>query len=231
MIVRKIRLAVISGVTYVETMSQNNDERVELRVPVEDLERWRATAAVGNLTVSEWIRQRCNEVAVDQETIDLVKQRLAEREAVRTRVRVPSGATPPPLQNVSFGRDHLVELLREGWSSDKPLAHNWQRDAFPGKAVSIHAWADARAINWGGPQGYPFRKLRGSSAGAPTLASARFRSLVASGASCSPYQRSRTRRRFRPRPRLRKAAGFDFADRRRRHFVRLSAERGGAGSA
>lgn len=142
-------------------MSPTNDERVELRVPVEDLERWRATAAVENLSVSEWIRQRCNEVAVDQETIDLVKRKLAERDAARARMRIPLASTRPPAhRNVSFDRDHFVELLREGWSSGKPLAHNWQRDAFPGKTVSIHAWADARGINWGGPQGYPVQEAQ-----------------------------------------------------------------------
>ena len=59
------------------------EERVEIRVKSEDLTRWRATAEAEGMTLSDWIRHRCNEVAVDQELIDAVAKKLEER--ARTR--------------------------------------------------------------------------------------------------------------------------------------------------
>ncbi len=74
-------------------MPPKDDERVELRVPADDLKRWRVTASAEGLQLSEWIRRRCNEGAVDQELIDLVDRKLAERDAVeRGDKRAPSKA-------------------------------------------------------------------------------------------------------------------------------------------
>ena len=42
---------------------RTKDERVELRVEPKDLERWRATADAEGLTLSNWIRKCCNDVA------------------------------------------------------------------------------------------------------------------------------------------------------------------------
>lgn len=71
---------------YNPIMSPKDDERVELRVAPEDLKRWRVTASAEGMQLSEWIRRRCNEVAVDQELIDLVDRKLAEERAL-TRER------------------------------------------------------------------------------------------------------------------------------------------------
>ena len=60
-----------------------NDERIELRVPAEDLERWRATAEAEGRTLSQWIRHRCNEVALSAETIAVVQAKSRERELAR----------------------------------------------------------------------------------------------------------------------------------------------------
>jgi len=54
---------------------------VELRVPSDDLKRWRVTAGAEGLQLSEWIRRRCNEISVDQGVIDAVAKKLAERRA------------------------------------------------------------------------------------------------------------------------------------------------------
>jgi uncharacterized protein (DUF1778 family) len=55
------------------------DERVEIRVKPEDLKRWKATADAEGMTLSDWIRHRCNTGAVDQELIDAVAKKLEER--------------------------------------------------------------------------------------------------------------------------------------------------------
>jgi predicted DNA binding CopG/RHH family protein len=44
-------------------------ERVEIRVPREDLKRWRVAASARGLSLSEWIRRRCNDVAIDQDML------------------------------------------------------------------------------------------------------------------------------------------------------------------
>lgn len=61
------------------------DERIEIRVPSEDADRWRATADAENMTLSDWIRRRCNEVAVSAELIRTVEAKKREREAAKQR--------------------------------------------------------------------------------------------------------------------------------------------------
>lgn len=75
-------------------MSPKDDERVEVRVPADDLKRWRVTASAEGLGLSEWIRRRCNEGAVDQEMIDLVNQKLAEE---RERAKRAAAELAPKL--------------------------------------------------------------------------------------------------------------------------------------
>lgn len=59
-------------------------KRVELRVPADDLARWTATAGIRGLLLSEWIRQQCNEGAIDEATIDEATKRLdAKRKSNR----------------------------------------------------------------------------------------------------------------------------------------------------
>ena len=66
---------------------KTHDERIEIRVKADDLERWRATADAAGLTLSNWIRQRCNEVAASKEMIDLVDKKEAERIARQKKGR------------------------------------------------------------------------------------------------------------------------------------------------
>jgi predicted DNA binding CopG/RHH family protein len=47
-------------------------ERVELRVNASDLRRWRVTASIEGVQLSEWIRRCCNAVAVTQSAVDAV---------------------------------------------------------------------------------------------------------------------------------------------------------------
>ena len=54
---------------------KTQDERIEIRVAGEDLERWRATADAFGLTLAAWIRQQCNAAAVDADTIKAVNAR------------------------------------------------------------------------------------------------------------------------------------------------------------
>lgn len=56
----------------------STDDRVELKVPKASLGRWRLTAGVEGLTLSAWIRKTCDVAAVDQETVDAVRE-SAER--------------------------------------------------------------------------------------------------------------------------------------------------------
>ena len=57
------------------------DERIEIRAPSADVERWRATADSESMTLSDWIRRRLNEVALDEETIAEILRKTREREA------------------------------------------------------------------------------------------------------------------------------------------------------
>jgi hypothetical protein len=54
-------------------------KRVDLRVPRADLVRWRTTAGVEGLSLSEWIRTICNASAVDQQTFDAARKMIANR--------------------------------------------------------------------------------------------------------------------------------------------------------
>jgi hypothetical protein len=89
-----------------------DQERIELRVPTSSLKRWRATAAVENLTLSDWIRQRCDEVAVDQELIDDVEKKLKERnERLARHYGGSSGLGPFPASADAIidGKPSVVE--------------------------------------------------------------------------------------------------------------------------
>ncbi len=55
---------------------RTKEERVELRVESDDLERWRATADAEGMTLSNWIRHQCNAVAVSAETIRVVDEKI-----------------------------------------------------------------------------------------------------------------------------------------------------------
>jgi hypothetical protein len=57
-------------------------ERVDLHVPSADLRRWRATAAIDGVLLSEWIRRTCDASAMDQESFEVLK-RNAEQKRVR----------------------------------------------------------------------------------------------------------------------------------------------------
>lgn len=59
------------------------DDRVELRVPTASLRRWHVTAGVEGLTLSAWIRKTCDAVAVDQQTVDTVRESAERRKRGR----------------------------------------------------------------------------------------------------------------------------------------------------
>ena len=75
----------------------------------EDLKRWRATAESQGLTLSEWIRKRCDEVAVSEELIEAVAKKLAERRARLQPRTVREEDVPTPM------------------TSEEHEAHNQQR--------------------------------------------------------------------------------------------------------
>ena len=60
-------------------MTDEPYDRVELRVPKTSLARWRATAGAKNMSLSQWIRERCDEAAVGQEVVDLIAKRGRKR--------------------------------------------------------------------------------------------------------------------------------------------------------
>ena len=62
-------------------------ERVEFRVSTADLVRWRLSAGVEGVTLSEWIRRRCEESAVDQATFDLVKNEVVSKRTAIVRMK------------------------------------------------------------------------------------------------------------------------------------------------
>lgn len=64
---------------------RTKDERVELRVDTADLERWRATADAEGLTLSNWIRKCCNDVALSAETIRVVEEKVRAEKAKKGR--------------------------------------------------------------------------------------------------------------------------------------------------
>jgi uncharacterized protein (DUF1778 family) len=58
------------------------DERVELRVPAEDVALWRAAAERERMTLSDWIRRVCTK-AIDAGVAEHVAARPAKR---RTKI-------------------------------------------------------------------------------------------------------------------------------------------------
>ncbi len=48
-------------------------ERLELRIPASVLARWRVTAALHGISLSEWIRRTCNQDAVDDGDVKLLR--------------------------------------------------------------------------------------------------------------------------------------------------------------
>ncbi len=95
-------------------------ERIELRVSSASLKRWRATAAVENLTLSDWIRNRCDEVAVDQELIDEVEKKIKERNSEMWRKRSDSLAKGYGVSNGPFPVSG--EAIVSGKASDAEIA-------------------------------------------------------------------------------------------------------------
>jgi hypothetical protein len=86
-----------------------HEERVELRVKPEDLKRWRATAESHGMTLSEWIRTRCDEVAVSDELIEAVDKKLAERQA-RLQPEVPMTADQHQAHNQRRRKESMRKL-------------------------------------------------------------------------------------------------------------------------
>ena len=81
-------MTVTDGVRTLSGMTPApNDERVELRVPSSDLDRWRATAEAEGRSLSNWIRHVCNSAAtIDPEFVRYVNQRAkAEERAARKK--------------------------------------------------------------------------------------------------------------------------------------------------
>lgn len=55
--------------------------RLELRVPTEDIKRWRVTAALDGIPLAEWVRRRCNAGAVDQRSVTATDNARRVRDA------------------------------------------------------------------------------------------------------------------------------------------------------
>lgn len=94
-------------------MTPKDDERIDLRVPVEDLKRWRATAALENVSVAEWLRRLGNKFAIDQETIDVFAAKKRERDALLAQGRSPTYPDYPVVTAPSVEKHKQREARRE----------------------------------------------------------------------------------------------------------------------
>ena len=66
---------------------KKDDDRVELRVPRTDLVRWRVTAGLDGVVLSEWIRRVCNGASIDQATFADMKKAATDKRASVARAK------------------------------------------------------------------------------------------------------------------------------------------------
>lgn len=56
-------------------------ERCEVRALMDEIRRWRLTAVLEGVSLSEWIRVHCNASAATQEAVEAIMQRVQRRKA------------------------------------------------------------------------------------------------------------------------------------------------------
>lgn len=80
-----------------------HDERVELRVPAYDLERWRETAEAAGISLSDWIRRACFNALPDDAQMMIYRHDLAVKRGATLRELRPDSTG-----RVDGGRFHAV---------------------------------------------------------------------------------------------------------------------------
>jgi hypothetical protein len=55
------------------TATKGKPKRIDLLVSSRDLKRWRASAGISNMTLSEWIREACNAHALDADELQMLR--------------------------------------------------------------------------------------------------------------------------------------------------------------
>ena len=59
---------------YFRNKSGSKEERLELRLTTAELIRFRATAALRGISVSEWIRATCSADAIDEKDVEMLRE-------------------------------------------------------------------------------------------------------------------------------------------------------------